>query len=466
MSKQSLAGILALALVGVGCGEQPEEIVGENLLILEGATLIDATGAEPRENSVIVIDGDRILRVGRASDFHYPDSAIRRDVSGQFVLPGFIDVHVHVRSRARNETMQALLEFGVTTVRSPGAGGVDTGLQLRDQVDSGEIRGPRMIAGDAFIDGSPSRFDWTVSVATPDEIREVVRQQAAAGADLIKLYWDITPELMGPAIEEAHSLGLKVVGHLRATSWTEAAQLGIDSLVHSGADGPTWELVPETEQLQLRALDYRDYYARWVELVELDGNSMNSLVAALVANDVTVDPTLVMMESLYFGDDPAVLERLEPQRAPPEVLSLWGPEWERRNPFVFSDPMGVVQDFTSGKDVFPIALQIVRTLHERGVRLAAGSDLGMPWITPGVSFHRELELLVQAGISEADAIVIGTRNGAESVGLDNRVGTVEEGKLADLVVLSSDPLEDIHNTRSVKAVYQAGELVYSDPSQD
>jgi hypothetical protein len=193
---------------------------------------------------------------------------------------------------------------------------------------------------------------------------------------------------------------------------------------------------------------------------------MNSLVVALVANDVTVDPTLVMMESLYFGDDPSVLERLEPQRAPPEVLSLWGPEWERRNPFVFSDPMGVVQDFTSGKDVFPIALQIVRTLHERGVRLAAGSDLGMPWITPGVSFHRELELLVQAGISEADAIVIGTRNGAECVGLDNRVGTVEEGKLADLVVLSSDPLEDIHNTRSVKAVYQAGELVYSDPSQD
>ena len=194
--------------------------------------------------------------------------------------------------------------------------------------------------------------------------------------------------------------------------------------------------------------------------MELDGELMRSLIAALVANNVTVDPTLVAMEALYFGDDPKVLERLEPQRAPPSVISLWGPDWQQRNPFVFTNPMGVARDLTSGKDVFPVALQIVRRLHEGGVRLTAGSDVGMPWITPGVSLHRELELLVQAGIDEADVIVMATRNGAEGLSLEDRLGTVEAGKLADLVVLSADPLSDIRKTRSLTAVYKGGELVY------
>ena len=458
-SRPLIASALALALACAACGEPAEVLVGDGLLVLEGATLIDGIGTAPREDSVVVVDGDRILRVGSAGDFHFPDSARRKDVSGHFVLPGFIDMHVHVHPEARIETVQALLEFGVTTVRSPGAA-QGAGVELRDQIEAGRIRGPRMITGAAFIDGSPSRFDWTVAVATPDEIRDVVRQQAAAGADMIKLYWDVTPELMAAAIEEAHTLGLRVAGHLRATSWTQAARLGIDSLLHSGADGPTWELVPERHRAQLRALPYPEYYARWIELVELDGELMSSLIAALVANNVTVDPTLVVMESLYFGDDPKVLERLEPQRAPPSVVSLWGSDWQQRNPFVFTNPVGIAQNFTSGKDVFPVALQIVRRLHEGGVRLTAGSDLGMPWMTPGVSLHRELELLVQAGIDEADVIVMATRNGAEGLGLEDRLGTVEAGKLADLVVLLADPLMDIRNTRSVAAVYKAGELVY------
>ena len=459
MNSPSMAIVLVLVLAGAACGEPAEVLVGEGLLVLEGATLIDGTGAEPREDSVVVVDGDRILRVGGAGDFRFPESALRRDVSGRFVLPGFIDMHVHVHPEARIETVEALLDFGVTTIRSPGAA-QSAGVELRDQISAGRVRGPRMITGAAFIDGSPSRFDWTVPVATPDEMREVVRKQAAAGADMIKLYWDVTPELMAAAIEEAHTLGLKVAGHIRATSWTQAAQMGIDSLVHSGGEGPTWELVPEKHRAQLRALPYPEYYARWIELVELDGDLMNSLIAALVANDVTVDPTLVVMESLYFGDNPKVLERLEPERAPAAVVAPWGPDWRQRNPFVFTNPMGIARAFTSGKDVFPLALRIVRRLHEGGVRLTAGSDLGMPWITPGASLHRELELLVQAGIDEAGVIVMATRNGAEGLSLEDQLGTVEAGKLADLVVLTADPLLDIRNTRSLAAVYKAGELVY------
>ena len=459
LSRPPIEIALVLALACAACGEPAEVLVGEGLLVLEGATLIDGSGAEPREDSVIVLAGDRILRVGNAGDFRFPNSARRRDVSGHYVVPGFIDMHVHVHPKARIETVEALFDFGVTTIRSPGAA-QSAGVELRDQIAAGRVRGPRMITGAAFIDGSPSRFDWTVPVATPDEMRDVVRQQAAAGADMVKLYWDVTPELMAAAIEEAHALGLKVAGHIRATSWTQAARLGIDSLVHSGGEGPTWELVPERHRAQLRALPHPEYYARWLELVELDGELMNSLIAALVDNDVTVDPTLVVIESLYFGDDPKVLERLEPQRAPSSVVALWGPDWRHRNPFVFTNPMGILRAFTSGKDVFPVALQIVRMFHEGGVRLTVGTDVGMPWITPGVSLHRELELLVQAGIDETDVIVMATRNGAEGLSLEDQLGTVEAGKLADLVVLTADPLSDIRSTRLLAAVYKAGELVY------
>ena len=452
-----IASILAFTLACAGCGKAAEVLVGKGILVLEGATLIDGTGSEPRQDSVVVVDDERILRVGSKGNFRYPNSAQRRDVSGHFVLPAFIDMHVHVHPKARIETVETLLKFGITTIRSPGAT-QEAGVKLRDQIEAGRVRGPRMISGGAFINAS-SRFDWTITVSTPDEIRDVVRQQAAAGVDMIKLYWDITPELMAAAIEEAHTLGLKVAGHVRETSWTQAARLGIDALLHSGAEGPTWELVPERHRVQLRALPYPEFYVRWIELLELDGELMSSLIAALVENDVTVDPTLVVAESLYFGDDPKVLERLEPHRAPAAIVSQWGPDWERRNPFVFTNPVGVLRELTSAKNVFPIALQIVQRLHEGGVRLATGSDVGMPWITPGVSLHRELELLVQAGIHEGAVIVMATRHGAEGLGLDDHLGTIEAGKLADLVVLSADPLQDIRNTRSIAAVYKAGKLL-------
>ena len=178
LSRPPITIALALTLACAACGEPAEVLVGKELLVLEGATLIDGTGAEPRENSVIVVDGDRILRVGSAGDFRFPDSARRRDVSGHFVLPGFIDMHVHAHPKARIETVEALLEFGVTTIRSPGAA-QSAGVELRDQIAAGRVRGPRMITGAAFIDArvgrnrlSLSRSAWDLEgVGLPGEPR-------------------------------------------------------------------------------------------------------------------------------------------------------------------------------------------------------------------------------------------------------------------------------------------------------
>ena len=452
---------VALTVLTVGvyyCSDGRELLSGSALTVLEGATLIDGTGAAPVQNAAVILDGKTILRVGRVGDFRYPNGVSIQDASGHCILPGFIDLHVHPRLGAEQETMKMLLAFGITTVRIPGVG-FDApemmGINLRDQTADGRLDGPRIFTGGTIVEGLPKSFPEHVEVRSEAEMRSEVRRQAALGVDLFKLYWNTPRELIQVAVEEAHSLGLQVVGHLRHASWTEAAQAGIDGLAHSAGDGPTWELVSPEEREKLRSLPYRQYYEGLEQLVDLDSPWFNSLVTALVENRVAVDPTLVIMQTLYFGDDLDVLRRLEPEIATPAILESWGQGWEAGNPFVLQNVGD--QDLTYGKGLFAMALKIVRRFHERGVRLAAGTDVGMPWITPGVSFHRELELLVEAGIPPIQVLSIATKNGAEGLKAATTFGTIAPGLQADLVVLRENPLENIRNTRSIKAVYKDGQ---------
>ena len=446
---------IALCLTVASCSDSQVFVAGSGLTVLEGATLIDGTGAPPIQNAVVVLDGNNILRVGRVGDYRYEEDVSVVDLSGRYIVPGFIDVHVHPPLGAEDNVARMLLAFGITTIRIPGAYSDTSGLDLRERIDRGETAGPRIFTGALIIEGPRATFPGIVEVHSEAEMRDEVRRQAALGVDLVKLYWNTPIEFIQSAVDEAHSLELQVVGHLRQTSWTAAAQAGIDGLVHSAADGPTWELVPVEERKQLRSLPYRQYYERFEELVDLDAPEFGSLVDALVENGVTVDPTLVTMQTLYFGDDLSILARLEPSVAPPAIRNTWGDHWETGNPFVLENVGG--QDLTYGKGMFPIALEMVHRFYDGGVHLAVGTDVGMPWITPGVSFHRELELLAEAGIPASDVISLATINGAETVRADDTLGTIEPGKVADLVILRGSPIENIRNTRSIEAVYKGGQ---------
>jgi imidazolonepropionase-like amidohydrolase len=447
-----------------GCSRR-EALVGDRLVILDGATAFIDGALQP--NVVIVLQENRITHVGSSGQFRYPPSATVLDLHGRYILPGLIDMHVHVPPGARAETVRALLAHGVTTFRSPGVFDTTVGVQLRRLLATGQLVGPRMIAGGDFINGEANRIPGMVVVHSAEEMRAEVRRQEALGVDWIKLYWDVPADLVAVAVTEAHARGVRVAGHMRITSWTEAAQAGIDMLEHSGADGPTWELIDDsTLRNRLRNQDPprsassglapSQFYRLWASAINLQSPRMDTLASLVVGHNVSVDPTLVAMQSLYFGDDLEVLQHLEPARMPAAVQSTWGPGWERINPFVANNPIGVAQDLTSGKAVLPIAMHIVRSLHERGVRLTTGSDVGMPWITPGVSLHREFALLHEAGISPADIIIMATRNGAEALGLLPEIGTIQAGKIADLVILRANPLEDIRNTRAIEAVYHNG----------
>jgi imidazolonepropionase-like amidohydrolase len=176
----------------------------------------------------------------------------------------------------------------------------------------------------------------------------------------------------------------------------------------------------------------------------------------LVDGRVEVNPTLVMTETLKFSNDSRVLERLEPSFAPREIAAAWRAE---SHPYTREL---TVEYFRETQAAFPTILDVVRLFHERGVLLTAGTDVGNPWITPGVSFHRELELLVRAGIDPLDVLSIATRNGAEALGILDEVGTIEPGKIANLVVLRANPLASISDTRLIDLVIQRGEVLQPD----
>jgi len=459
--KRSVVLSLACSVSAVGCSRLSETSMHSRVTVLQGGTLVNGTGSAPLPNSVIVLEGARIVRVGQIGDFRYPDGARVQDLSGRFVIPGLIDMHAHVPVGAERETLTMLLAFGVTTIRSPGSL-PGQGLELRERVAAAEMVGPRMFVAGRVL--TPIKeFPEDVAVSSAADIRAEVNRQADAGVDYIKLYRALAPEQVKAAIDATHERGLKAIGHLGRTGWTEAARAGIDGLLHSGHNGPSWELVPADvrDEVRLiayagvgsRSVSYGEAYALFARYVDMDGPTFDTLVAALLDNDVTVDPTLVLEESFYFGDDLGVLARQQPNIAPRAILNHWGDGWQERNPVLDWNP---ARDLTAGKVIFPLALEMIRRFHQRGVRIVSGTDVGMPWINPGVSLHRELELLVEAGIAPLDVVTIATRNGAEDLGALSELGTVEPGKVADLVVLRSNPLESISNTRSIEAVYHAG----------
>lgn len=446
-------------LIALGsCQSAREQLEGDGLIVLEGATLIDGTGSTPRPRTVVVIDGAKILRVGPMGAFAYPPDATLLDVSEKWIVPGFIDTHAHMpEPEDQEEVLRTLLAFGITSVRSPGA--VPSAVTLRDQVDRGEVLGPRIVTAGNLIDAPGGIFTgapWVTEVSTEQEVRAEVQRQVADGVDLIKVYRGLPAALVQAAVDEAHYLGRPVLGHLGSTTWGEAARMGIDGVSHFGIFGTPWELVPEKDQAAVRhacqECDNGEGFRRLRAAVSAFGENTHQWARILASHHVTVEPNLVLLKAVLWGDDASALEVLEPQYAP---ASWRDGTWFDAVPHPYRAPC-TSEWAEEAQATYPLFEQLVSVLHEEGVVLTVGSDLMNPWMTPGVSYHRELELLMAAGIVPAEILVAATKAGAAALGLETEVGTVEQGMRANLVVLRSNPLAEIRNTRTIESIFLHG----------
>jgi len=434
--------------------------------VIENITLIDGRGGPPVADAAVVVRDGRIVAAGPRATIDAPADARRVDGHGGFLVPGFIDAHAHIAlgplrltptdsgvslgmdpdPDGSRITLRLLLANGITTIRDPG-GPAERTVALRDSVAAGQLVGPRMVVAGEIIDRTPFA-GLTTTVTTADDVRAEVRRQAEIGVDIIKLYHALTPELTGAGIDEAHRLGLPAITHPMLTTWTEAAALGVDGIVHILGWSP--RMLPEGKRDEFLAmLGSTQFMYGWLELADLDSPEIRNAITALVEHDVILDPTLVVFERAVRGDDVAITGNAALVLAPPALVANW------RSSFRF-DLGWSADDYRRAREAWPKALSLTKRLFDAGVILAAGTDANNPWIVPGESFHRELELLVDAGISPLDVLTIATRNGAMAAGLLDDTGTIEPGKRADLVLLRDDPVAAISATRSIVWVMKHG----------
>jgi len=413
---------------------------GNEILVLNGATLIDGNGGPPRADSVIVInDNQKIIAITNQTNFRDNSSSLRNDdngsqitervlnLTGKYIIPGLFDMHAHVAGVRKNSYDQAtsenmlgmLLNYGVTTVRNPG-GPTNETLLLREEVHNGNLRGPEIFTAGRLVNTAEFPIPFVEKqVTTEEEVREEVRNQAAAGVDYIKLYVGLKPDLVKAAVDEAHRQGIKVIGHLYLTSWTDAANLGIDFLTHGVPVSPF--LLSEGEQRIFNRTGGGPFdHSLWLDLVDLNSIEIRNMIEGLVQNQIPVDPTLNVYEAIFVKQS-------------------------------FADPQN--------EQRWSKVLQLTNMMHDRGVKILSGTDIPNFELVPGESLHHELELLVEAGINASDVIKIATKNGAEALNVINQTGTIEPGKLADILILSANPIEDIENTKMIDAVISNGRII-------
>lgn len=396
--------------------------------VLVGATLIDGTGADPITNAAVHVKDGKIAWVGSADSL--PESAknaAHKDISGKWLLPGLIDAHIHVcyngfesiftlLERSRDDlvleavhTVKTILSHGTTTVRDIG-GEKYIEMSLRKAINAGHIPGPRMKTSGKVIAMTGGHAHFIAREADgPEEVRKAAREQIKAGADTVKLMatggsatpgQDImasqfTVEEMAAAVDAAHSMGRTVAAHCHGTG-------GIKNCMLAGVD----------------SIEHGTY---------LDEETADMMVAN----------GAILVLTLGVGDPDLERYPLSPvQRG----------DAERRKPMI---EQGVKQ-----------IRKTIDLARSKGIFLGIGTDAGGNPLAPHYySMARELELLVGNGVSEMEAITIGTSNNAKVLKWEHEIGTVEVNKFADLLVIDGDPLADITNLRNVVAVYKGGEKV-------
>jgi imidazolonepropionase-like amidohydrolase len=439
------AALFAALTATAGCRQaQPDGIA------LVGATLLDGSGGPPLPDATVVVRRGRIESVGTRGGFTLPPRTTQVDVSGRWIMPGLIDAHAHVERWA----LPRYLAWGVTTVRDL-HGQIDTILRLRREVNLGAVRGPRIYSAGAMIDGLPTTYPDALGANTPQDARRAVDQLVNAGADLIKVYTRVDPTLLKAVLDEAHTFNLRVTGHLGLVDAVTASRDGISSIEHLSG-------VPEacvSDASALKAAHYRGFFAGWTAFERswagLDSAALERVARTLAEQNTILVPTLVLHETFSHLDDPAVLQDTMLRAVPELQQRRWNvPDMVRRAGWT-------AEDYPAFRAARPRQDEFLRLFAAGGGRIATGTDASNQLLIPGYSEHRELQLLVAAGFSARDALQAATRTGALVLGVDS-LGLIAPGKAADLLVLTRDPLADIHNTLAIDRVMVRGLLLSAD----
>jgi hypothetical protein len=451
-------------------------------LIIRGVTLINGNGAPPIGPVDVVVEDDKITEV---SVVGYPNVAInpkRRpqlkpggrelDATGMYLLPGFIDMHGHIGGTAQGADWDYVfslwLAHGVTTVREPSGRGLEYTLDLKRRAAKNEIIAPRIFAYTGFGQGGDE-------ITTPDEAREWVRQNAKNGADGIK-FFGAEPEIMDAALRENKRLGLGSACHhaqMSVARWNvlHSARAGLTSMEH-------WYGLPEAlfedRTVQDYPLDYNYQNEQhrfeaagrlWEQAAQPYSDHWNAVMNELIALDFTLDPTFNIYEA---NRDLQRARRAEwhEEYTLPSLWRFYQPSMISHGSYWHD--WGTEQEITWKKN-YQLWMTFVNEYKNRGGRVTTGSDSGFIFQLYGFAYIRELELLREAGFHPLEVIRSATLNGAEALGMADKIGSVEVGKQADFVIVEENPLQNfkvLYGTGAVRLtaeneVVRAGGVTYT-----
>lgn len=458
--------------------EAPDRVRGEGpweQLIIRGVTLINGNGAPPIGPVDIVVENNRIVKIANVGYPGVPIDSTRRpklaangkevDCDGMYLLPGFVDMHGHIGGNAQGADAEYVFKLwmahGITTIRDPACGnGLEWVLEQKERSEKNEITAPRIKAYAVFGQGWDKGEGREIGdfPNTPDEAKQWVRDNAGRGADGIK-FFGARPEIMSAALEENKKLGLGSACHhaqMDVARWNviNSAKAGLTTMEH-------WYGLPEAlfdnRTVQNYPLDYnyRNEQNRfeeagrlWQQAAKPGSKKWNEVMDELISLDFTIDPTFNIYEASRDLHRTRRLEWHEEYTLP----SLWRFYMPSRiSHGSYWHDWGTEQE-VAWRDNYRLWMQFVNEYKNRGGRVTTGSDSGFIYQLYGFAYIRELELLREAGFHPMEVIMSATLKGAEAIGMEDEIGTVQVGKLADFVIVEENPLANL------KVLYGTGAI--------
>jgi imidazolonepropionase-like amidohydrolase len=440
-------------------------------LVLTHISVVDVSTGKTKPDLTVIISVGRIREIGSSTSARIPQGAQVVEARGKFLIPGLWDMHVHIFNQISRRPPNTwyfplFVANGITSIREMWTK-LENMPQVREwrrlQLD-GSLIAPRIAAVGTLVDGPAGAETTQISsalpgptaniVRTPEEARDFVRTLKAAGnIDFVKTYSSLSREAYFAIADKAKKQGLPFAGHVPfLVDAAEASSAGQRSMEHLNQILES----SSSRSQELFQVPGRDWSSKH-EMLMLDSSTeerFRDLVAVLAKNQSWQVPTLVIARVYAFPRDLRITRNENHLRYIPanEIAN-----WKKLFPEMDQQPTDI-EEAVRGR-LWQKQLEVVRRMNEAGVPFMAGTDLGTDYIYPGFSLHDELALLVEAGFTPLQALQTATRNPAEFLGLLDSLGTVEKGKIADLVLLNANPLEDIRNTQKIEAVVVNGRFL-------
>jgi imidazolonepropionase-like amidohydrolase len=443
---------VALLIASLFCFDGPataQKPSPDDLVVINNVSVVDVRSGAVLADQTVILERNRIASVGPSKSAKYPRNAPSVNGHGYFLIPGLWDMHVHLVfgdwfPGAQDITLPLLIANGVTGVRDMGSE-LDTVQDWRNEIEAGRLLGPRIFTSGPMLDGPKPRFPSSIAITTPEDGRRAVDQLKQRGADFVKLQSLIPRDAVLAIAEEAKKQEISFEGHVpdsvRASEMSEAGMRSFEHLIG------IFEGSSPNEDDFLKGGKTAGRF-----LASYDQGRADGLAALLAKNQTWQCPTLVWERGGNLID---VTDFAEDGRAKYVPASWKNKTWKR---FTNEILQGYgTDDIALRKKFIEKELEVVQLLYKAGVPFLAGTDTppGV-FVFPGFSLHEELQRFVAAGFTPLEALQTATLNPVRFLGMEDQLGTIEKGKLADLVLLNANPLENISNTQKIAAVIVNG----------